>query len=71
MSASDGASVAAQLTGAGGQQAQIPKTETSKDVQNERRQTFKRRHGFLVGFFTLILYASASPTAIKASFTYS
>ncbi|CAD0012292.1 unnamed protein product [Aureobasidium pullulans] len=57
MSASDGASVAAQLTGAGGQQAQIPKTETSKDVQNERRQTFKRRHGFLVGFFTLILYA--------------
>ncbi|THW49132.1 hypothetical protein D6D21_02608 [Aureobasidium pullulans] len=55
MSASDGASVAAQLTGAGGQQAQIPKTETSKDVQNERRQTFKRRHGFLVGFFTLIL----------------
>jgi phosphatidylinositol glycan class O len=71
MSASDGASVAAQLTGAGGQQAQIPKTETSKDVQNERRQTFKRRHGFLVGFFTLILYACASPMAIEASFTYS
>ncbi|KAG9900421.1 hypothetical protein KCV05_g16317, partial [Aureobasidium melanogenum] len=55
MSASNGPSVAAQLTGAGNQQAQIPKTETSKDVQNERRQTFKRRHGFLVGFFTLIL----------------
>ncbi|KAG9716695.1 hypothetical protein KCU59_g19277, partial [Aureobasidium melanogenum] len=55
MSASNGPSVAAQLTGAGNQQAQIPKTETSKDVQNERRQTFKRRHGFLVGFFALIL----------------
>ncbi|KAI4750528.1 hypothetical protein E4T52_16910 [Aureobasidium sp. EXF-3400] len=55
MSANDGASIAAQLTGAGNQQAQVSKTETSKDVQNERRQTFKRRHGFLVGFFGLIL----------------
>jgi len=60
MSASDGASIAAQLTGAGNQQTQIPKTETSKQVQNERRQTFKRRHGFLVGFFALILYALSS-----------
>lgn len=58
MSASDGADIAAQLTRAGNQQAQIPKTETSKHVQNERRQTFKRRHGFVVGFFGLILYAS-------------
>jgi phosphatidylinositol glycan class O len=58
MSASDGANVAAQLTGAGGQQAQISKTETSKDVQNERRQTFKRRHAFLVGFFGLIMYVN-------------
>lgn len=60
MSANDGASIAAQLTGAGNQQAQVSKTETSKDVQNERRQTFKRRHGFLVGFFGLILYVPCS-----------
>ena len=70
MSASDGANFAAQLTGAGNQQAQVSKTETSKDVQNERRQTFKRRHGFLVGFFGLILYATRSWMAVVVSYTY-
>lgn len=59
MSAVDGANVVGQLAG-GGQQQSIPKSETSKDVQEQRQQAFKRRHGLFVAFFTLILYAHAS-----------
>jgi phosphatidylinositol glycan class O len=37
------------------QQARIPKAEISNEVQTQRQHTFKRRHGWLVAFFSLIL----------------
>lgn len=36
------------------------KKESSKEVQKERQSQFRRRHGFLVGFFGLILYESSN-----------